>query len=122
MQTGEPQASQARSEGGLNMSDCALQITARPALEVAVALLEPAGLPASDLTQAHLEHFFYYGASESPSGLISLEIYKSNALLRSLFVASCARAAGLGSALVQYAERYACSHGVRAMYLLTTTA
>ena len=113
---------QARREGGLNLAAAALQISARPPLRAAVALLEPAGLPATDLTEAHLEHFFYCGPRESPSGLIGLEIDGTNALLRSLLVASAARGAGLGSALVGYAERYARAQGVRAMYLLTTTA
>jgi amino-acid N-acetyltransferase len=122
LQTHGREAPQAGSEGGLNRAASALQISARPALRVAVALLEPAGLPATDLTEAHLEHFFYCGPNESPTGLIGLEIYDTNALLRSLLVAGPARGAGLGSALVRYAENYARSQGVRAMYLLTTTA
>ena len=99
-----------------------LLITARPALGATVALLESAGLPVSDLTQSRLEHFFYCGAPEAPTALVGLELYGSDALLRSLVVAPSARECGLGSALVEHAERHARSQGVRAMYLLTATA
>jgi amino-acid N-acetyltransferase len=95
---------------------------ARPAFDAAVALLESAGLPAKDLTAAHLQHFFYCGSRESPSGLVGLELFDDTALLRSLVVPPQARARGLGSMLVEHAEGYARSRGVRALYLLTTTA
>jgi amino-acid N-acetyltransferase len=98
------------------------QIAAQPSLLTAIALLESAGLPAADLTDRHLEHFFYCGPSESPTGLVGLELYGTDALLRSLVVAPTARGTGVGSALVTHAEAYACAQGVRAMYLLTNTA
>jgi|HubBroStandDraft_4_1064222.scaffolds.fasta_scaffold626643_1 amino-acid N-acetyltransferase len=97
-------------------------IAARPALGAAVALLEGAGLPAKDLTAAHLEYFFYSGAPESPSGLVGLELSDDTALLRSLVVTPEARTRGLGSMLVEHAEGYARSRGAGALYLLTTTA
>jgi amino-acid N-acetyltransferase len=97
-------------------------IRARPGLRAAVALLEGAGLPAKDLTPAHLEHFFYCGATESPTALVGLELFDDAALLRSLVVLPQARTVGLGSMLVKHAEGYARSCGVRALYLLTTTA
>lgn len=97
-------------------------ISARPLLHVTVALLESAGLPACDLGPEHLEHFLYCGAAEAPTGLIGLEMYGADALLRSLVVTPAAREFGLGSALVVHAESYASSQGVRAMYLLTKAA
>jgi amino-acid N-acetyltransferase len=99
-----------------------LQIRERPPQLSVVALLEAEGLPASDLTEAHLEHFFFTGSDGAPSALVGLEIYGEAALLRSLVVSAAARTQGLGSALVLHAEEYAAAHQVRALYLLTTTA
>jgi GNAT superfamily N-acetyltransferase len=71
-------------------------IRERPPHLSVVALLEAEGLPACDLTDSHLEHFFFTGSDGAPQGL--------------------------GSALVLHAEEYAVAHKVRALYLLTTTA
>ena len=97
-------------------------ISSSPPLAAALALLDAAGLPTSDLTARLLEHFFFCGASDAPTGLVGLEIHGTDALLRSLAVAPQARGAGIGSALVQHAERYALARGVHNVYLLTTTA
>jgi len=97
-------------------------IRERPPHLSVVALLEAEGLPASDLTEAHLEHFFFAGTDGAPRALVGLEIYGEAALLRSLVVSAAARTQGLGSALVLHAEEYAAAHRVRALYLLTTTA
>jgi amino-acid N-acetyltransferase len=99
-----------------------LQIRERPPHLSVVALLEAEGLPASDLTEAHLEHFFFTGSDGAPSALVGLEIYGEAALLRSLVVSAAARTQGLGSALVLHAEEYAAARQVRALYLLTNTA
>jgi amino-acid N-acetyltransferase len=88
----------------------------------AIALLQSQGLPISDITDEHLEHFFFAGNDDSPTGLVGLEIYDSVALLRSLVVEDSARSKGLGSALTQHAEQYAESTHVQSIYLLTTTA
>jgi amino-acid N-acetyltransferase len=97
-------------------------IRARPALLKAAALLEAQGLPVSDITDAHLEHFFYFGSDGSPTALVGVEVYGTDALLRSLVVADVARDQGLGSSLVEHAEDYAASRQVNTIYLLTTTA
>jgi amino-acid N-acetyltransferase len=97
-------------------------IRERPPHLSVLALLEAEGLPASDLTEAHLEHFFFTGSDGAPSALVGLEIYGEAALLRSLIVNAAARTQGLGSALVLHAEEYAAAHQVRALYLLTTSA
>ncbi len=97
-------------------------IRGRPLLSTAVALLRAQGLPASDITDEHLEHFFFAGSDRSPTGLVGLEIHGVDALLRSLVVGETARSRGLGSALVEHAEQYASSMSVRSIYLLTTTA
>jgi amino-acid N-acetyltransferase len=87
-----------------------------------VALLQAQHLPVSDITDEHLEHFFFVGSDGSPTGHVGLEIYGADALLRSLVVGENARRKGLGSALVEHAEQYAGSNSVRSIYLLTTTA
>jgi amino-acid N-acetyltransferase len=97
-------------------------IRARPPRSVAVAFLEAEGLPVSDLTDAHLEHFFYSGNDGCPTALVGLEIHGKDALLRSLVVDANRRTQGLGSALVVHAEHHASSRNVSAIYLLTTTA
>jgi amino-acid N-acetyltransferase len=99
-----------------------LRIRERPPQSSVVALLEAEGLPAADLTETHLQHFFFTGSDDAPSALVGLEIYGEEALLRSLVVSAAARSQGLGSALVRYAEEYAAAHQVLALYLLTTTA
>jgi hypothetical protein len=44
-------------------------IRERPPQSSVVALLEVEGLPASDLTEAHLQHFFFIGTDGMPSAL-----------------------------------------------------
>lgn len=99
-----------------------LMIRRQPPRSTAVALLEAQGLPVSDITDEHLEHFFFVGSDGLPSGLVGLEIYGSDALLRSLVVGENARGKGMGSALTDHAGQYAASKGVRSIYFLTTTA
>lgn len=99
-----------------------LIIRGRPSRSGAVALLAAEGLPVMDLTDAHLEHFFYAGPDGSPTALVGLEMYAADALLRSLVVVPYARTKGVGSAIVRHAEEYAGSRHVQAIYLLTSTA
>lgn len=99
-----------------------LEIHAHPSLEAAVVLLSAAGLPSMDLTESRLEHFLFCGPAEAPTGLVGLEIFDRDALLRSLAVAPTEQGTGLGSTLVRRAEHYAHEKGVRTLYLLTTTA
>jgi len=97
-------------------------IHANPSKAAAAGLLEAANLPVADLTAAHLEHFFYYGAPQAPIGLVGLELCGPDALLRSLVLTPSHRGSGLGAQLVRHAEDHARSHGARCVYLLTTTA
>ena len=97
-------------------------IQLHPSLPAAVALLRSEGLPASDLTEAHLAHFFYSGSATAPSGLVGLEFCGPYALLRSLIVIPAFRSCGLGRALVDHAESHARAEGAQALFLLTTTA
>ena len=99
-----------------------LTILRRPTRPGAIALLEAAQLPTADLTDRHLDHFFCLGPQGAPTGLIGCEIHGIDGLLRSLVVAPEHRGAGAGSALIDCVEAYAREQGLRAMYLLTTTA
>lgn len=69
-----------------------------------------------------MEHFFFCGPTAAPTALVGVELCGASALLRSLVVRPEHRSIGLGAALVEHVEGYARSHGVRAIYLLTTTA
>ena len=94
----------------------------RPAATAVKVLLAQAQLPASDITEAHLEHFIACGSAQALDGVVGLELYQPCALLRSLAVTAGERGNGLGSALLADAERYARSRGVAEIYLLTNTA
>jgi amino-acid N-acetyltransferase len=101
-------------------------ITARPCRAAVAALLDASDLPSADLTDAHMEHFFFCGPAVAPTALVGVEPCGSSALLRSLLrslvVRPEHRSVGLGAALVEHAEAYARAGGARALYLLTTTA
>ena len=69
-----------------------------------------------------LAHFFACGDPADPAGVVGIELYGSEALLRSLAVRESERNGGTGRALVAAAETYACNAGVCSVYLLTETA
>lgn len=98
------------------------QVRAGPERDAAIALLEACALPAFDLSDEHMRHFFYCGHGASPAGIVGVELLGKDALLRSLAVREAARGEGIGAELVAQAEAYARSRGARTMYLLTTTA
>jgi amino-acid N-acetyltransferase len=97
-------------------------MAAGPTRAGALRLLESVDLPTADINDWSFEDFFFIGTATEPVGIVGLELYEDCALLRSLAVAPSARAAGAGTALVELAEAHARSHGVRNVYLLTTTA
>lgn len=99
-----------------------IQISSRPTLQVAIQILQDAELPTEDLTESHVEYFFYAGLPAKPTGLVGLEIFGDVALLRSLAVVPERRGFGEGQQLLAHAEREAWAKGVRTIYLLTTTA
>ena len=97
-------------------------IHARPSRSVAVQVLQDAALPMEDLTDGHMEHFFYVGSASAPTGIVGVELCGSGALLRSLVVQPPARGLGFGRALVETAEAHARASGAKSIFLLTTTA
>lgn len=79
-------------------------------------------LPYEDLSETDMEHFFGCGDQKNTNGIIGLEKYGSDGLLRSLAVSSQLRGLGCGSDLVEQLEIYARKIGVEHLYLLTNTA
>ena len=122
MQAGQTSKAAQATQGSLTMSEPSTVISQTPARSGAIRLLESAGLPASDLTDEHMNAFFYAGSASAPDAMIGMEIYGAVALLRSLVVSPALRKRGLGQRLVAKAEQYAKERGVGAVYLLTTTA
>ena len=110
------------SNGSGRAASAAVRIFARPAQAAVLRLLGEAKLPAADLTERHMEHFFGCGAKDAPRGVVGVELHGPDALLRSLTVDPATRDRGCARALVARAERHAGRHGARRVYLLTTTA
>ena len=93
----------------------------QPSAEAVKALLTTTGLPTDDLPVG-LDHFLACGDPTNPDGIVGLEIFGRDALLRSLVVRETARGRGLGKDLVAAAEAVAADHGVGRVFLLTDTA
>jgi amino-acid N-acetyltransferase len=121
MQATESDPADASFESGVR-AVVAPVISSRPDLTTVHSLLASAGLPTGDLTEGHLEHFFYAGSASRPLGVVGVEMLGDVGLLRSLVVRDESRGSGLGSVLVERVEAHARSQGVRAIYLLTTSA
>ncbi len=84
-------------------------------------LLRSVGLPADDVATGPQE---YVLAHDGPRlvGTVGLEVAGPDALVRSLAVAPAWRGRGVAGALHDRALALARGRGVRALYLLTTTA
>ena len=66
--------------------------------------------------------FFVAREDDAIVGVAALESHEGHGLLRSVAVAEAHRGAGIGSALVDAAERHAGAAGLDGPYLLTETA
>ncbi len=99
-----------------------MHIYPRPPAAKAKELLIGCNLPVSDLDDGRFEHFFGCGAEDAPKGVVGVELHGEFGLLRSLAVDAAVRGRGCGSRLVAEAEQHALRHGVRSLFLLTTTA
>lgn len=98
------------------------RIVAGPAFDDVKRLLDTAGLPSSDLDESLLQHFLAGRSNGALIGVVGLEPYGRDGLLRSLVIEPAARGTGLGRALVGEVERRALETGIQTLYLLTTTA
>ena len=84
-------------------------------------MLVNAGLPTADLGTSDLQ-LWLLEAGGALVGVIALERFGSEALLRSLAVAPAHRKRGVGRRLVAWLEADARAEGVRRLVLLTETA
>ena len=84
-------------------------------------LLKASGLPVEG-AGAHMEHFFVARDGGSLAGVIGLELYGTDGLLRSLAVRGSDRTKGIGSSLYLRLVDEARALGLRRLVLLTTTA
>lgn len=84
-------------------------------------LLQAAALPL-DGARGHLDDFAVGTISGRIACAVGLEIYGTDALLRSFVVAEQFRGMGYGLALMQKIRQMANERGVSQLYLLTTTA
>lgn len=97
--------------------------SAEPAdLATAVAWLDAAGLPSSDLSSAHLDSFLFAYQGDDPVGMIGVEAYTDCGLLRSLYVDESSRKLGLGAQLVGELENRVAAAGLQSLWLLTIDA
>ncbi len=86
------------------------------------ALLLEAGLPVSDMSGKASLSLLGTRKNGHLLGVVGIETYDTEGLLRSLAVTPAARGTGLGLRLVSEAESWAAVHGIKVLYLLTTTA
>lgn len=91
-------------------------------LAAVTRLLQSAGLPTTDLASAHEFQTWVLESGDSILGVIGLERFGREALLRSLAVAPEQRKRGLGRQLVARLERDAWVDGIQQLILLTETA
>jgi len=84
-------------------------------------LLGACGLPAADVVP-QLSNFFLAKSGHDLAGVIGLEPAAPYGLLRSLAVAPAFRNRGIAGALCARMQQQAAEQGIRALYLLTTSA
>ncbi len=89
-----------------------------PAIEL---LLRQSGLPMEGVAES-VGNFVVAESEGSIVGVVGLEVHEGHGLLRSAAVAPEWRGAGLGQRLVARMIAEAEARGIRALYLLTTTA
>jgi amino-acid N-acetyltransferase len=87
-----------------------------------LALLQDAGLPTSDLRSIQGLQLWVLQTKDALVGVIALERFGSDALLRSLAVVATYRKRGYGHELVARLEQDAQAAGIEQLVLLTETA
>lgn len=85
-------------------------------------LLTRSELPSADLGERQLDHFLVARDGAGLAGVIGLEPYGADGLLRSAAVRPALRGQGLGAVLARSLEAHARAAGIEVLYLLTLTA
>lgn len=85
-------------------------------------LLASVELPTDDIDERSSACFYILEDQSEVIGLIGMECFQKEALLRSLMVKPAYRDQGLGHQLVNHIQQVARKQGVSRLYLLTTTA
>ena len=93
-----------------------------PDLPAVLALLEQARLPTADITGVDEQWMWVLEEQGVIIGVIALERFGSEALLRSLAVAPGYRKRGFGHELVDRVEESAGADGIKQLFVLTETA
>ena len=83
-------------------------------------LLREADLPADDLDK--LDEVYVARVDEGIVGYFALELYDTDALLRSVVITKGSRGHGFGNSMVPFMLKVAQNKEVQTIYLLTTTA
>ena len=91
-------------------------------LPVVLKILSAAGLPTEDLPTARDLRMWLATDGDAPLGVIGLENFGREGLLRSLAVVPEHRQRGFGRELIARLEREAISEGIQRIVLLTETA
>lgn len=99
-----------------------MNIYQSPSIEEVQPLLELNELPTKDLSELSLDHFYACGARGEPQGVIGLQVYGTEGLLRSFAVSQDSQGNGYGAALLRKLEQHAVNLGIEDLYLLTDTA
>ena len=95
----------------------------RPEEELAAKeLIDACKLTTEDLSAEMMRNFLVARKGDRVVGVIGLEICGQHALLRSLAVAEDFRRQRIAARLTNFIARYAVSHGIQKIYLLTMTA
>ena len=94
-----------------------------PDKQEVLELLIGAELPVEDLTDETMKNFMVARSEDnSIIGVVGIEMFQENGLLRSLAVQPAYQGKGLGRQLTREIESFARSNGIKTLYLLTMTA
>ncbi len=99
-----------------------MHIHQHPNAEKALSFLSQNGLSVNGLQGDSFEDFFGCGEKDNPVGIVGVELLDGIGLLRSLVVTEENRGKGCGKSLLETAERYAQSKGLKSLYVLAGTA
>jgi amino-acid N-acetyltransferase len=100
---------------------CQIEKLKRENLDEVKNLLKEAGLPNDDIDE-HAETFIIAKTNDELIGVIGLEIWNYNALLRSLVVKAKYRNHGIANELYEKCIEMAKQNSINTVALLTTTA